>query len=248
MKVAATVAERLGIEEYDGIDFACSGFPAAVQRSLGIVRRHPSQHVLLLQVETLSRICDWSDGSTALLFGDGAASVTVTGDGPHEILDAEAQALDDPEKLLGLENAPDTLDAHGNKRVDPSPVIFMEGKKLYRDVPDAMLRLVRWSLGRTSPEKLTGPMVLVPHQANGKFAGKIEKLMGRDERFAGAVSIEAIEDRANIAAASIPSALARKWDEIEPGSVVLCPAKGAGPAFRDEKLTEGIVTFRKGAE
>jgi 3-oxoacyl-[acyl-carrier-protein] synthase III len=245
MDAARCLADSLGIQYYQGVDYACSGFPAATAKALEMLPADSKGHIAIVCAEILSRYVDWSRESEAILFGDGVAATTVTNTGPNEILYADVHEVEDLQHLINLEE--DEIMRFDGKS-ERGTRIVMNGKPLYRNVPEAMLRLIGEAIDRTNTSIPAQNRVdIVHHQANGKFAEKIQKLVLRDQRFSHAVVHNEIGERGNIGAASIPSALARSWEQVPDGSIIASPAKGAGSNFAPGKLTEGVVLFRKGA-
>jgi len=245
---AERIAKMMKISRGVGVDYACSGFPATTNVALSLSKVQPGKHIIIVATEILSRITDWNDSNIAILFGDGSAATSIIDDGPHKIHAAAAHSVKDDWNLLGLIHKKNVMHFSGKRNPKMEQTIRMDGLPLYKDAPVAMVRLVRDALrqlGITPSD--SQPFFIAQHQANGKFAGKIQKLIERDPALSHATVLDKIRDRGNIGAASIPSALARAWDEIPPNALIACPSKGAGMAFREGSLTEGIVVFTKAA-
>lgn len=237
-ELAELVARRLGIAgEVDAVNFACSGFPAATVKALDMCRRLGG-HVLIVTVELLSRMVDFRDENTAILFGDRAAATTVHPAGRFEILDAHAEVLPDDKHMITVETICDALDEQGN--VVRRQSLRMRGKDLYRMAPGKMLAL---AMEKDSVRRHGEPSVIVYHQANGKFGEKMRKLLARDG-FSEITVVDYIQHMGNVAGCSIPATLAKLQDELPAGKVVACPTVGAGPDLQPGTLTQGIVVFR----
>lgn len=233
-----TLAGQLGIEgSVDATNYACSGFPAAV----AIARRRcieSNKHILVLTVEILSRMLDFRDEGTAILFGDRSAATTVHRDGPLEIVDARAVRLNDERCLITVLPVDDALDDYGE--VEARNVIRLQGKELYRMVPGRMVQL---ALSQEMLKRHGQPVRIVHHQANGKFGSKMRKILERDG-ITNIDIIDFIQHMGNVASSSIPSTLAQIQDDLQVGELVACPSVGGGPDMKEGLLSEGIVLFR----
>jgi 3-oxoacyl-[acyl-carrier-protein] synthase-3 len=241
-KIASRAAETHGIAISSSLNYACSGFPAAVERAQQMPN-DSGKHVIIIMAEMLSKIVDWNDQNTAVVFGDGLAVTSILPGGKHEIIDSWARGnVEDPNNCLGFEEKLDTLTAEGNIEDAARLVITMGkhgGKYLYRNVPQALVDLVA-----NSRVGLEGANRIVPHQANGKF---IEKMIAIIQKLKLNVPVVGtIAHQANTASASIPTALAKTIDTFEPGEIIACPAKGAGIEFETGKLTQGLLLFKVG--
>ena len=238
--IVESVANEHGIPGAKAVNYACSGFPAATEAALNTY--NPEQkHIAIICAETLSQLVDWSDENTAILFGDGLAATTVAPSGTHEVLNAQAWEIHDPKHCLSIQSKPGTQLPDGSWKKLPRDVIHMgkaEGRALYKNVPKSLVEIVQ-----QTDYGLEGINRIVPHQANGKFMGKMEQIIGSR---ADVTISNAIANQANTASATIPIALAHCLPSFSPGEMVACPAKGAGIEFEDGKLTEGIVVFRVG--
>lgn len=242
---ARLIAASLGVS-HDHVhavstDFACTGFPKAVELALHMAKE-VDRHILVITAEIMSRIVHWGEESTAILFGDRAGATTIIGGG-HEILDASAWEVDNPEEWLHLDTVVDAIDSRGE--LHPRACIRMNGRALYRHAPGAMVALIEDSMERLHIS-FDDVSTILPHQANGRFMDKIRTLLKR--KYGTQADhlwiVNEIARVANTAASSIPSALAKVQDTLMPGKIVICPAIGAGPSFKRATTSEGILTFR----
>lgn len=246
MHAAREVAKVLNIEgPAIGVNYACSGFPAAVQHGLSI-RETTDRHVPVITAEIMSRIVNWKNEATAVLFGDNAAATTIA-NGGHEILHASAWHIEDDKELIHLEKTPDAMDERGVVR--ERVCIKMNGKPLYVMAPGEMVALTEQCMQKLELEK-ADVSALIPHQANGRFMEKIRKILQKKygTAFDHMWIVDEIAPMGNVASSSIPSALARVQDCLLPGTAVICPAIGAGPGFARGQLTEGVLAFRVAGE
>lgn len=243
-KTADSVAHQLNIRgKTIGINFACSGFPAATEKALELCSDQ-EKHIVVITAEMLSRLADWRQENIAILVGDRAAATTVHPNGPHEILEARAGFINDPQELLDLRRVDDALDAQGN--TGPRDCILMDGAQLYRRAPADMLALVEASLKRLGLG-LADLSTIVQHQANGRFAQKLRKLLSEKDGGKDVYVVDEIARMGNVGSSSIPCALTHIQDDFADGQIISCPAVGAGPDWKRGQLSQGIVTFRASA-
>lgn len=243
-KYARSIAQQLGLHKdlpVVGVNFACSGFPAAVKEALTLAK-NSDRHILIISAEIMSALVDWQEMATAALFADRATATSIL-PGGHAILDADAWEVDDPKQLIHLEKIDAAMDIRG--QTQPRVCIRMNGQPLYKAAPSAMVSLAKDSMQRLS----LGPAdigALVPHQANGRFMQKITEILQKEDAAAWSHLwvVDEIERRGNVGSASIPGALSSVQDSLPVGKVVLCPTVGAAPDFCPGKQTEGILAFR----
>lgn len=238
---AKKIAECLGIEGKlkAGVNFACSGFPAAVEKGLEFAEQ-TDKRIVIIAAEIMSRLVDWENEGTAVLFGDRAAATSIV-DGGHTILEARAWEIDDDTNPLFLEKR-SALGPHGE--MSNRDCISMNGKQLYREAPGIMKQLILDSMQRhgLTPEDI---VAAIPHQANGRFMKKIREMFLKDSNeWQHLWMVNQIDQMANVGSSSIPSAMAQIQDYLMPGKVVMCPAVGAGPDFEPRTLSEGMLAFR----
>jgi len=208
---AATVQHELGLRcgAFE-INAACSGFVYALVTAHGLVQMG-MQNVLVIGTDTLSRITDWTDRNTAVLFGDGSAAVVLS-------------AVDGPGQLIAWD-----LDADGSA----GPILFaelggtitMEGKEVYRRAVRIMVDSAQKSMSHAG---VTGDDIkmLIPHQANIRIIKAACDRLGIDESRTAVV----LDRTGNTSAASIPLALidAIDADRIHDGDLVLLVGFGGG--------------------
>lgn len=236
---AKHIATAIGIHAPTmGVHYACSGFPASVERALAL-SEHSDRPIIIVWSEIMSRIVNFREEATAILFGDRAAATALI-DGGHTVLDAAAWEVDDDDDLISLAPVLDALDPFGQSAA--RKCIRMFGKRLYMRAPGELLELVENSMTSQgiAPQDIAA---VVPHQANGRFMRKIGELM-QEKGWSEPYIVNEIEQMGNVGSASIPCALAHMQESLLPGKYVVCPSIGAGPCFAPGKLTEGVVTFR----
>lgn len=225
--VACLVQAAIGAERaaaYD-INAVCSGFLNAYVTAAQFVRTGVYRHVLVIGAETLSRIVDYTDRNTCILFGDGAGAVVIgRTDADTGLLES---VLHSDGTLAGLAYAPKpdspaaTLEAMGARS---APYIWQDGRAVFKVAVKGMADAVNELLARRELA-IDDLRVLVPHQANQRI---MDSLANRLDVAADKVA-NCIEEYGNTSAATIPLAL-YKWYHTEglaPGDkVMLCAFAG----------------------
>ncbi len=202
------------------INSACSGFLFALETAAGFFQRGTVKRALVLGAERISRLLDWSDRSTAVIFGDGAGAVVLeSGDG----------YLASKLTTTGGNDVIDIPAHHGEspffKRELPPPFIMMKGQETFKFAVSAMTRDVLDVLN-TAKIKPDQVRWFIPHQANMRiiqFASK--KLNVPMDRFA-----VNIEQYGNTSSASVPIALdeCNRSGQITQGDIITMAAFGGG--------------------
>ena len=261
---AQKAAEQLGLTcPADGIERACSGFPAATK--LAIELCHKAQKpVAVITAEIINRSINWeaaagdlSDqrrarGQAAKLFADGVAAVLIGQHAPnyrHQILDAWQGEVPDEQQLIQKIDVETTVDPWGNQRTGATTCISMPGRRGYwlvKRAPEVMLDAVERSV-RTAKElgllKDEQVSEIVPHQANGLIISRLQKKFLESEE--NVKVWNCIEHMGNTVSASIPLAMSQLQDQIPSDSIVAMPSVGAGgPGYRPDVLSTGCVLTR----
>lgn len=219
---ASTVQHELGIGggAFD-LNAACSGFVYGLVAADGYLRAG-AQRILLIGAETMSRIVDWDDRGTAILFGDGGGAVLL-----------ERAAHDaGPGGLLGWDLGSDGSLKH-ILHADLGGPIVMDGPEVFRRAVRVMVDSANRTLERAglTPDDLT---LFVPHQANARIiASACAKLGIAEHRVAGNLA-----RFGNTSAASIPLALAEAADDgrLQSGDKLLLIGFGAGMTWASAAL------------
>ncbi|MBX5464278.1 MAG: ketoacyl-ACP synthase III [Clostridia bacterium] len=222
------VQEALGARRAACFDLeaACSGFLYGVSVGAQFIRTGTYRRVLVIGAETLSRIVDWNDRATCVLFGDGAGAALL-------------EPAPEGEGLLGILLGADgahadliTQPAGGSRRpasletvLQGEHVIRMNGREVFRLAVPAMARASERVLAQAGLG-LEDVDLFVPHQANARIIDAVGERLGipRERVFLN------IERYGNISSASIPVSLydAETSGRLRPGDVVLTAAFGAG--------------------
>ncbi|MEE8662901.1 MAG: beta-ketoacyl-ACP synthase III [Acetobacter sp.] len=220
--VAVRVLGELGISRGYGFDVAaaCSGFIYALSIADGLIRAGNARCALVIGSEIYSRILDWEDRGTAVLFGDGAGAVVLRAsetDGEEGILVTHLHADGETGDLLYVDGAVGLRDKPG--------VLRMSGRDVFRHAVAKLASSVDEVLASCNLQH-SDVSWLVPHQANIRIIeGVAKKLDLPMERV-----VVTVDRHANTSAASIPLALdeARRDGRIRPGDLVLMEALGGG--------------------
>jgi 3-oxoacyl-[acyl-carrier-protein] synthase-3 len=222
------VQEALGARRAACFDLeaACSGFLYGVSVGAQFIRTGTYRRVLVIGAETLSRIVDWNDRATCVLFGDGAGAALLEpapeGEGLLGILlgadGAHAELITQP---AGGSRRPASLETV----LQGEHVIRMNGREVFRLAVPAMARASERVLAQAGLG-LEDVDLFVPHQANARIIDAVGERLGipRERVFLN------IERYGNISSASIPVSLydAETSGRLRPGDVVLTAAFGAG--------------------
>jgi 3-oxoacyl-[acyl-carrier-protein] synthase-3 len=223
---AVLLQKRLGIRGCPaiGLEAACSGFIYALSIADKFVRLGEAKCALVVGAETLSRITDWSDRGTAILFGDGAGAVVLRPAEDPGILSTHLHADSEYKDLLycpvgvsvGFQTDPPTQ--------YPMSIV-MKGNEVFKVAVNTLGRIVDETLAANGLPKSAIDW-LVPHQANIRIiqatAKKLELPMER--------VIVTVQDHGNTSSASVPLALDQgvRDGRIRRGELVLLEAFGGG--------------------
>ena len=222
---ASLIGERIGAGEVAGYDLsaACTGFIYALAQGYSQIAAGMAETVLVVGTEVFSRLLDWSDRSTCILFGDGAGAVVLRRDDDrHGLRGFELGADGSGALLLSVAAAGHAADH------DEGRFVQMNGPEVYkfatRVVVDSSLRsLEAAGLGVEDVD------VFVPHQANRRIIDHAARRLGLDE----AKVLSNVDRYGNTSAGSIPICLDEGWRQgrIGPGDVVLMVGFGGGLAW-----------------
>lgn len=222
---ATAVQEKLGCYGVPAFDVqaVCSGFVYAMTVADNFVKAGQAKTALVIGAETFSRILDWEDRGTCVLFGDGAGAVVLraeSGEGTAEdrgVLTTHLHADGRHRELLYVDGGPSATQSTGCLR--------MHGKEVFRHAVVNLAAVVQEALQATGLQASDIDW-LVPHQANRRIIdGTARKLgMGTEK------VVITVDRHANTSAASIPLALAEAVSDgrIQKGQLVLLEAMGGG--------------------
>lgn len=225
---ATRVQAKLGMQRGFAFDVqaVCSGFIYALSIADQMIKGGQAKTIIVIGAETMSRILDWSDRGTCVLFGDGAGAVVLQAEeGERGILAS---------KLFSDGRMRDMLYATGSPGSNEPAFIKMQGREVFRHAVEHMSGVVE---GILADAGMTIDAVdwLVPHQANIRILeSTADKLKMPMEKV-----IITVDQHGNTSAASIPLALAHgvKQGKFKPGQLMVLEALGGG-------FTWGAVLLR----
>lgn len=222
---ATRVQAALGMTHGAAFDVqaVCAGFVYALAVADNFIKAGQARTALVIGAETFSRILDWNDRATCVLFGDGAGAVVLRGEeakgNGHDrgILSTHVHSDGRHYGMLYVDGGPSTTKTVGHLR--------MSGREVFRHAVVNLAAVVTEALSANNltPEDLDW---VVPHQANRRIIdGTARKLNLPAERV-----VVTVDRHANTSAASVPLALAEAWGDgrIKPGELVLLEAMGGG--------------------
>jgi 3-oxoacyl-[acyl-carrier-protein] synthase-3 len=224
---ATIIQQKLGITRGAGFDLqaVCSGFVFAIATADNFLVRGQFERALVIGAETFSRILDWSDRSTCVLFGDGAGAVVLerqpksqAGDrgvkGIHLRTDGRFR------DLLYVDGGPSTTQTVGHLR--------MVGNQVFKHAVGKISESVRAAVDQAGLQ-ISDIDWFVPHQANQRILSAVAERLGLDEHKV----VSTVAEHGNTSAASVPLALAAATEDgrVKPGDLVLIEAIGGGLAW-----------------
>ncbi|MEN8152442.1 MAG: beta-ketoacyl-ACP synthase III [Acidobacteriota bacterium] len=221
--------KKLGLKPIPSFDIgaACSGFLYTLKMADSLIRSGVAKTILVAGAETMSKVINWEDRNTCVLFGDGAgAAILRTSDKPDDgILSSNWGADGNLGDLLLQPAGGSAMPASEKTVVEKLHTVHMKGNEVFKH---AVLRMQEAAMKALESAGLTGEDIdlFVPHQANMRI---IEATIRR-AKIPMEKTFVNIDKIANISAATVPIALdhARKSGRIKEGDNVLLAAFGAG--------------------
>jgi 3-oxoacyl-[acyl-carrier-protein] synthase III len=217
---ATKVQAALGINDCIAFDVhaVCTGFLYAVSVADAMIRAGTARTALVIGAETFSRILDWEDRTTCVLFGDGAGALVLRAEnGERGILATKLHADGRHNDLLFVDGGPSTTGTVGKLR--------MKGREVFRHAVVNLADVLNEVLSATN---LTAADVdwVVPHQANARILDATAKKLGLPSNKV----VVTVDRHANTSAASVPLALdtAVKDGRIKRDDIVVLEAMGGG--------------------
>lgn len=222
---AVKIQAGLGITKGAAFDIhaVCSGFVYAMTTADNFLKTGQFKRALVVGAETFSRILDWSDRGTCVLFGDGAGAVVLEAQPQHGtredrgILSTTIRSDGRYEELLYVDGGPGSTKTTGHLRMNGREVFRHAVQKIYGVIEETLV-----ATGYAADEI----DLYVPHQANQRILDGIAKKLGvGPEKI-----VITLSKHGNTSAASIPLALNQAFEEhrVKEGSLVLMEAMGGG--------------------
>ncbi|MFN4201591.1 MAG: beta-ketoacyl-ACP synthase III [Tabrizicola sp.] len=225
--VATMVQAALGITRGFAFDIqaVCAGFVYAIANANALIVSGQASCVLVIGAETFSRLMNWQDRGTCVLFGDGAGAVVVeASEGTGTSADRGVLSTD----LHSDGRYRDILYVDGGTSTGKTGHLVMEGKEVFRHAIEKLAETAHAALDKVG---LTSGDVdwIVPHQANIRIIeGTAKRMQVPMERV-----VVTVQDHGNTSAASIPLALSvgKSRGQIKPGDLLVMEAIGGGLAW-----------------
>jgi 3-oxoacyl-[acyl-carrier-protein] synthase-3 len=222
---AVSVQEKLGMTHGAAYDLqaVCSGFVFALTQADAMIKAEQAKKVLVIGAETFSRILDWTDRATCVLFGDGAGAVVLSADGHagrgsnRGIITSHLRSDGRFKEMLYVDGGPSSTGTVGHLRMEGREV-FRHAVSMITDVIDAAFSASGCSAGDVD--------WFVPHQANIRIIDASARKLG----IAPEKVVRTVDRHGNTSAASIPLALsvASADGRIKKGDLVLLESMGGG--------------------
>ena len=207
------------------VQAVCAGFVYALSNANALILSGQANRVLVIGAETFSRIMDWTDRSTCVLFGDGAGALVIEAQ--------EGEGTSDDRGILSTDlhsdgRYKDLLYVDGGVSTQNTGFLRMQGNQVFRHAVEKLASTAHTALDKA---ELTASDVdwVVPHQANIRIIQGTAKKMG--------VSMDkvivTVQDHGNTSAASIPLALSvgKQSGKIKKGALIVAEAIGGGLAW-----------------
>lgn len=233
---AAIVASGLGARDKAAFDLeiGCSGFVYGLSVVSALVRAGVHKRVMIIGAETLSKITDYTDRSTAVLFGDGAGAVVVERATENSFLGSDFGSDGSKPDVLFLPTGGSRRPIDADVLNERSMYIKMQGRETFKHAVTKMVESAQVALGQADLI-VADVALMIPHQANKRIIDAAAKQLGIA---ADKVYIN-IQNYGNTSAASIPIALSEAYEKglMKNGDVLMFVAFGAG-------LSWGAIAWR----
>lgn len=226
--VATMVQNKLGMTQGFGFDVqaVCAGFIFALTNANGLILSGQANRVLVIGAETFSRIMDWEDRATCVLFGDGAGAIILSSqessgeNTDRGILSADLNSDGRFKDMLFVDGGVSSTQTSGKLR--------MQGNALFRQAVEKLANTAKTALEKADLAESDVDWI-VPHQANIRIIQGTAKKMG----IAMDRVVVTLQNHGNTSAASIPLALSAGVEsgKISKGDLILTEAIGGGLAW-----------------
>lgn len=218
--VAAIVQNKMSLLQCMAVDInaVCSGFIYAMTIADSLIRTGALKRVAVIGSETMSRILDWNDRSTCVLFGDGAGAVILEESKENKLWFCDVMSDGSLNDILYVPSGVSEQSEEGSK-------IVMNGREVFRHAVDKMCSSAMKVISEAGIS-INDIDLLIPHQANARIISMVGEKLG----IAKEKVIVTLENQGNTSAATIPLAIneAIKQNRLKRGMKVLLTAAGAG--------------------
>lgn len=234
---AAMVARALNLEKALAFDVraACSGFLVSLATAEALLHSIQIRNALVIGTEALSRIIDWRDRNTAVLFGDGAGACVIQRGNEHDSSCIEGSYLKtQSEGALLIERPGDPFPERScplteDNPTSGSPYVQMNGREVFKRGVQAMTESVRAVL-EDAKYSIDDVRLFIPHQSNIRMIHSVCEALGLSDTSRLATNIA---HRGNTSAASIPLTVAEYVEngQVDRGDLILMTAVGSGMTY-----------------
>ena len=228
---ACKIAKNLGIDAITAFDIsaACTGFIYLLELAKSLVESGGKKNVLIIGAEKLSKIVDWTDRATCILFGGGAGAAVVSGRESNEIIDVHTAADGNYANLL--------ITPGGDERF-----IKMSGNEVFKIAVQTLTKDVVNILekNRISSDKVD---LFIPHQANLRIIEAVKQRLN----FTNEQCVVTVGKYGNTSSASIPMAMNEAYEagRLKKGDLILLDAFGGGFTWGSALLKFGGENYGK---
>lgn len=224
---ACILQSRLGAKKAFAFDLlaGCSGFLYALQAGKGMINGGDAKNLLIIGAEVLSKITDFEDRGTCILFGDGAGAAVITESDTPGILSTCLGANGDEWELLYMPGGGSRIPPSEESIRNKSHYLKMKGKEVFKEAVKALESSSLEAIRRAdiTPEEID---LFIPHQANYRILDAVRKRVGLPEEKV----FSNLDRYGNTSSASVPLALdeAVRSGRVKEGDTILISVFGAG--------------------
>ena len=228
---ACKIAKNLGINSVMTFDIsaACTGFIYLLELAKSLIESGSKKNVLIIGAEKLSKIIDWTDRTTCILFGDGAGAAVVSADSKNEIVDVHTAADGNYAELL--------ITPGGEEKF-----IKMSGNEVFKVAVQTLTKDVVEILERNKipSDKID---LFIPHQANLRIIEAVKQRLN----FSDEQCVVTVEKYGNTSSASIPTAMNDAYEagRLKNGDLILLDAFGGGFTWGSALLKFGGEDYKR---
>ncbi len=228
---ACKIAKNLGINSVMAFDIsaACTGFIYLLELAKSLIESGSKKNILIIGAEKLSKIVDWTDRTTCILFGDGAGAAVVSADSKNEIIDVHTAADGNYAELL--------ITPGGEEKF-----IKMSGNEVFKVAVQTLTKDVVEILERNKipSDKID---LFIPHQANLRIIEAVKQRLN----FSDEQCVVTVGKYGNTSSASIPMAMNDAYEagRLKNGDLILLDAFGGGFTWGSALLKFGGESYKR---
>ena len=227
-KIAANLGLNYGVTAFD-ISAACTGFIYLLELAKSLIESGSKKNILIIGAEKLSKIVDWTDRTTCILFGDGAGAAVVSADNKNEIIDVHTAADGNYAELL--------ITPGGEEKF-----IKMSGNEVFKVAVQTLTKDVVEILERNKipSDKID---LFIPHQANLRIIEAVKQRLN----FSDEQCVVTVGKYGNTSSASIPMAMNDAYEagRLRNGDLILLDAFGGGFTWGSALLKFGGESYKR---